>query len=186
MDATCVMNNQRNTMVMMACLAAGILTGVTSRLAAANPTPLLLNDPVDVSGDFRDFSDLYYLADKLADFDPATGTGKITWQRSEYFTRQAFNNMLAVIKPITPNEFPENQYAANPSLPFSIELVSPKTFRVRLTSGPQTHLNSEELMLAGAVPKDDSWKYEKVAGGHRLPQRQPVVSRRAHRDRKSK
>ena len=27
-------------MVMMACLAAGILTGVTSRLAAANPTPL--------------------------------------------------------------------------------------------------------------------------------------------------
>ncbi len=22
-------------------------------------------------------------------------------------------------------------------------------------------------MLAGPVPKDDSWKYEKVAGGHR-------------------
>src|ERR1017187_5492980 len=148
MDATCVMNNQRNTMVMMACLAAGILTGVTSRLAAANPTPLLLNDPVDVSGDFRDFSDLYYLADKLADFDPATGTGKITWQRSEYFTRQAFNNMLAVIKPITPNEFPENEYAANPSLPFSIEFVSPRTLRIRLTSGPQYHKKYEELMLA--------------------------------------
>ena len=152
---------------MMACLAAGILTGVTSRLAAANPTPLLLNDPVDVSGDFRDFSDLYYLADKLADFDPATGTGKITWQRSEYFTRQAFNNMLAVIKPITPNEFPENEYAANPSLPFSIEFVSPRTLRIRLTSGPQYHKKYEELMLAGEVPQDHSWKYSRVEGGHR-------------------
>jgi alpha-D-xyloside xylohydrolase len=152
---------------MMACLAAGILTGVTSRLAAANPIPPLLNDPVDVSGDFRDFSDLYYLADKLADFDPATGTGKITWQRSEYFTRQAFNNMLAVIKPVAPNEFPENEYAANPSLPFSIEFVSPRTVRIRITSGPQYHKNYEKLMLAGEVPQDHSWKYTKIEGGHR-------------------
>jgi alpha-D-xyloside xylohydrolase len=161
------MNNRRNTMVMMACLAAGILTVTTGRLAAANPIPPLLNDPVDVSGDFRDFSDLYYLADKLADFDPATGTGKITWQRSEYSTRQAFNNMLAVIKPITPNEFPENEYAANPSLPFSIEFVSPRTLRIRLTSGPQYHKKYEELMLAGEVPQDHSWKYSRVEGGHR-------------------
>ena len=83
-------------MPMIACLMAGILTGAAGRLAAANPLPPLLNDPIDVSGDFRDFSDLYYLADRLAAFDPATGTGKITWQRSEYFTRQAFDNMLAV------------------------------------------------------------------------------------------
>ncbi len=62
---------------MIACLVAGILTGASGRLAAANPMPLL-NDPIDVSGDFRDFSDLYYLADRLAAFDPATGTGKIT------------------------------------------------------------------------------------------------------------
>ena len=69
-------------------------------LAAANPPLPLLNDPIDVSGDFRDFSNLYYLADKLAEFDPATGSGKITYQRAEYFTRQAFDNMLAVIKPV--------------------------------------------------------------------------------------
>ena len=48
---------------------------------AANPTLPLLNDPVDISGDFRDFSDTYFLADKLAEFDPATASGKITYQR---------------------------------------------------------------------------------------------------------
>ena len=154
-------------MPMIACLVAGILTGAAGRLAAANPLPQLLNEPVDVSGDFRDFSDLYYLADKLADFDPATGQGKITWQRAQYITRQAFDNMLAVIKPVTPNEFPENEYAANPTLPFSIEFVSPRTVRIRLTSGPQYHKNSEELMLAGEVPQDHSWKYSRVEGGHR-------------------
>ena len=154
-------------MVRAACLGAILMLGATCRLAAANPTPLLLNEPVDVSGDFRDFSDLYYLADKLADFDPATGTGKITWQRSEYFTRQAFDNMLAVVKPVAPNEFPENEYAANPTLPFSIEFVSPRTVRIRITSGPQYRKNSEELMLAGEVPQDHSWKYTKIEGGHR-------------------
>jgi alpha-D-xyloside xylohydrolase len=134
---------------------------------AANPQLPLLNDPVDVSGDFRDFSNFYYLADRLADFDPATHTGKILYQRSQYAVRHAFDNDLAIITPAKPNEFPENEYAANPTLPFSIEFVSSRTVRIRMTSGPQVHKNSEELMLAGEVPKDDSWKYEKIAGGHR-------------------
>jgi alpha-D-xyloside xylohydrolase len=149
------------------CLSAGLLLSATRPLTAANPTLPLLNDPIDVSGDFRDFSDTYYLADKLADFDPAAHSGKIVYQRAQYFTRQAFDNMLAVIRPVAPNEFPENEYEANPSLPFSIEFVSPRTLRIRATSGPQFATPAEELMLAGPVPKDESWQYTKVEGGHR-------------------
>jgi alpha-D-xyloside xylohydrolase len=134
---------------------------------AANPQLPLLNDPVDVSGDFRDFSNFYYLADRLADFDPATHTGKILYQRSRYHVRHAFDNDLAMLETTEGNEFPENQYAVNPTLPFSIDFVSPQTVRIRMTSGPQVHPPQEELMLAGDVPKDDSWKYEKIAGGHR-------------------
>ena len=55
----------------------------TLQLAAANPQPPLLNDPVDISGDFRDFSNIYFLADKVAEFDPATASGKITYQRAQ-------------------------------------------------------------------------------------------------------
>src|SRR5664279_4057756 len=79
---------------------------------AANPQLPLLNEPVDVSGDFRDFSNFYYLADQLADFDPATHMGKIVWQRSQYSVRHAFDNDLAIVTPAKPNEFPENEYAA--------------------------------------------------------------------------
>ncbi len=148
----------------------GLLASIF-QLNAANPQLPLLNDPVDISGDFRDFSATYFLADKLAAFDPATGSGTITYQRSQYFTRQAFDNMLAVIKPVDPNEFPDNEYAANPSLPFSIQFVSPGTIRIRMTSGPQLHKSIEELMLAGPVPRDDSWKYESISGGHRYTSR---------------
>src|SRR6185295_10779626 len=33
--------------------------------------------------------------------------------------------------------------------------------------GPQTHKSTEELMLAGPVPKDNSWQYAKIDSGHR-------------------
>ena len=63
----------------------------------------LLNEPYDISPDFRNFSNTYYLADSLSAFDPVTGKGEITYHRYEYSTRQAFNNILAVLKPVKPN-----------------------------------------------------------------------------------
>ena len=78
----------------------------------------LLNEPIDISGDFRNFSNTYYVADSLSAFDPKTGKGEITYRRYQYFTRQAFNNMLAVLRPVRANEFPDREYAASPALPF--------------------------------------------------------------------
>jgi alpha-D-xyloside xylohydrolase len=140
------------------CLAA---TGM------AGAAPPLLNDPVDISSDFRALENSYYLADHLAEFDPAAHTGKIAYQRAQYRIRHAFNNDLSLVTAVPPNEFPENEYAANPELPFSIEFVSSRALRIRMTSGPQVHPPPPELMLAGPVPRDTSWKYEKISGGHR-------------------
>src|SRR3990172_4270242 len=102
-------------------LGVALFVSSAGGVCAANAPSPLLNEPVDVSGDFRDFSNTYYLADRLAEFDPATHSGKITYQRAEYTTRQAFDNMLAKLKEVPANEFPENEYAANPTLPFSLE-----------------------------------------------------------------
>jgi len=129
----------------------------------------LLNEPVDISGDFRNFSNTYYVADSLSAFEPKTGKGQITYRRYEYFTRQAFNNMLAVLRPVAPNEFPTQEYAASPSLPFSMEFTSPRTMRIRVSSRFQVKLDQESLMLVnGKAPQDNSaWKYNKIDGGHR-------------------
>jgi len=155
------MNNTLRS-VILACL----VTGRVLPLLAANSELPVLNDPVDISGDFRNFANSYYLADQLTDFDPAAHAGKIVWQRAQYAVRHAFDNDLVLIGATKPNEFPENEYAANPEMPFSIDFVSPRTLRIRMTSGPQVHPPQPELMLAGPVPQDASWKYSEVAGGH--------------------
>ena len=142
------------------CLAAA------TTIAATSPFTLL-NDPVDVSGDFRALENTYYLADQVADFDPTTHSGKIVYQRTQYRVRHAFDNDLSLITDVEQNEFPAREYAANPELPFTIDFVSPRALRIRMTSGPQVHPAQPELMLAGEVPADNSWKYEKVSGGWR-------------------
>jgi alpha-D-xyloside xylohydrolase len=139
---------------------------VAAAAAIATPPPLL-NDPVDVTGDFHALENFYYLADKVSEFDPSTHAGKVVYQRAQYRVRHAFDNDLSLITSVGANEFPDNQYAANPELPFSVEFISPRALRLRMTSGPQVHPPQPELMLAGPVPTDDSWKYEKITDGWR-------------------
>jgi alpha-D-xyloside xylohydrolase len=117
-------------------------------VGSTGKTEALLNEPIDISGDFRNFSNTYYLADSLSSFDPKTGSGRISYKRYEYFTRQAFDNMLAVLKPVNPNEFPTGEYAASPTLPFSIEFISARTLRIRTSSRFQVKPDEESLMLA--------------------------------------
>src|ERR1017187_5459554 len=95
-------------------IATGGLFCLAAATAIAATSPFtLLNDPVDVSGDFRALENVYYLADKVSEFDPATHAGKAVYQRAQYHVRHAFDNDLSLINAAGPNEFPENQYAAN-------------------------------------------------------------------------
>jgi alpha-D-xyloside xylohydrolase len=127
-----------------------------------------LNEPIDISGDFQSFTNTYYFADALVEFDPASASGKVEYQRHEYATRQAFNNMLASLVPVNANEFPGNEYAATPQLPIDIDFVSPRTIRLRMQSGPDQTLAEPSLMLVnGEAQVDNSWVYSAVPGGHR-------------------
>jgi alpha-D-xyloside xylohydrolase len=128
----------------------------------------IVNEPYDISGDFHDFTNTFYLASELTGFLPEQGTGKIIYNRYEYFTRQAFNNMLGVLRPVPANEFPPVEYAASPSLSFSVEFVSPRSLRIRAASGPDFRTDEESLMLVkGKAPADDSWIYTRTNAGHR-------------------
>ncbi len=130
----------------------------------------LMNEPVDITDDFRSFRNTYYLADKLVDFDPATGTGKILYNRFEYSTRVAFNNMLGVLRAVGPNEFPVGEYEVSPTLPFSIEFISAKTVRIKAQSGfvVPSVANEPSLMLVNNnMSPSKEWKYTKTAYGHK-------------------
>jgi alpha-D-xyloside xylohydrolase len=129
--------------------------------------PGLLSEPVDISGDFHNYTNAYFLADHLDSFDPATGRGTISWQRHSLYPRIAFDNMKEGLNPFEGLTFPGGEYAVNPSLPFSIEFVSPRTVRIRIKTSLELKPDEPSLMLAGEPPRDDSWKYERMAGGYR-------------------
>ena len=150
-------------------LLAFLYTPLQGQIPMHSPdnSQVLLNEPLDISRDFRDFSNTYYLADSLAAFDPKTGQGELLYRRHEYYTRLAFNNMLAILRPVRPNEFPTAEYAVSPSLPFSVEFVSPRTVRIRASSRFQVKPDQESLMLVnGKAPRDNgSWRFSENSGG---------------------
>ncbi|EIJ39970.1 family 31 glycosyl hydrolase, alpha-glucosidase [Galbibacter orientalis DSM 19592] len=129
----------------------------------------VLNAPVDVSEYFYDYQNTFYFADKLADFDPKTGKGKVEYKRYQYQSRQAFNNMLMKPDTVPANEFPATEYEVSPNLPFEIQFISDRTVRIKMTSGPQFNPEKESLMLVdGVAPQNpDQWKYSKIKEGHK-------------------
>ncbi len=128
----------------------------------------LINEPVDISPDFRSFTNTYFLADTLADFDPQTASGHIEWQRNRYYRRMAFNNELAVLQPFHGVVFPDSEYATNPVLPFSLQFVSPRTVRIRMNTGIVVKPEVDSLMLVRQPPDDRAdWRFSRVKDGYR-------------------
>jgi alpha-D-xyloside xylohydrolase len=145
--------------------AAGVAAPAWAQ--SGNQPPPLLSDLVDVSRDFRDYTNAFYLADSLAEFDPATASGRVTWLRHQLVPRLAFDNMLAGLRPFAGAVFPEKEYATNPTLPFSLQFVSPRTVRLRMRTGMPARPDGESLMLVKEPGHDGSWRYERIEGGHR-------------------
>ncbi|WP_229793636.1 glycoside hydrolase family 31 protein [Salinimicrobium marinum] len=145
------------------CLTVGILQA-GAQIQNAN----VLNEPIDVSKDFEDYSNTFYFADELVSFNPEAGEGTVKYKRHTYQTSQAFNNMLMKPDTVAANEFPATEYEASPELPFKIQFVSDRTIRIKMASGPQFHNQEESLMLInGTAPSNpEAWTYSKIEGGH--------------------
>ena len=90
----------------------------------------------DVSTDFYDLSNTYFLADSIVSFDAAKGEGLVNWKRYRMSPRQAFN--LNGYWPVRMQmlDFPDAAYDNDPNLRISIEFVSPKAARIRMLTTP--------------------------------------------------
>lgn len=127
----------------------------------------LLNEPLDISEDFTDYRNTFYLADELVDFDPGTGKGTLKYLRHNYATRQAFDNMLSRLVPAEANEFPSTEYEASPELPFEIQFISERTIRIKTTSGPQFRKQTSLMLMDGEVENNiKAWSYSAIENGH--------------------
>ena len=90
----------------------------------------------DMSTDFYDLSNTYFLADSLVSFDAAKGEGLVQWKRYRMSPRQAFN--LNGFWPVRMQmlDFPDAAYENDPELRLSIEFITPRTARIRMLTTP--------------------------------------------------
>jgi alpha-D-xyloside xylohydrolase len=134
---------------------------------SAQSDQLLMNEPLDLSPDFKDYLNTYFLADSLAAFDPATGKGSVKWRRSRYTPTHAFNYTQHALRPTGQNEFPASEYEADPVLPFALEFVSARTVRLKMQTGTVVATPEESLMLV-QEPQNQigSWQYQRLDRAH--------------------
>ena len=120
----------------------------------------VLGDPVDVSPDFQRLENTYFIGSRLTSFDTSTGQGTLQWDRYLRSTTLSFNKIDVGFTRGRSTEFPGTEYDQDPSFPFAISFVTPRTIRVRLSTRAAPLNDGQSLMLAGPVAKDTSWRVE--------------------------
>lgn len=128
----------------------------------------LMNIQKDMSTDFYDLSNTYFLADSLASFDVVKAEGLVNWKRYRLSPRQAFN--LNGYWPVRMQmlDFPDAAYDNDPNLKISLEFITPRTVRVRMLTTPIEPKDSDQddVMFCDAFKargKGQAWKATQTA-----------------------
>ena len=121
----------------------------------------------DMSTDFYDLSNTYFLADSLVSFDAAKGEGLVQWKRYRLSPRQAFN--LNGFWPVRMQmlDFPDAAYENDPALKIKIEWISPRTARIRMLTTPVESKNedADDVMFCDGFKAKKSFIANKTAFG---------------------
>src|SRR5205814_3339782 len=121
----------------------------------------VLGDPIDVSQDFQRMDNVYFVGARVTSFDPTTGQGRLQWDRYLRNTTLSFNKIDVGFTRGRATEFPGTEYDQDPSLPFSLTFLSPRTVRLRFSTRAVPLGEENSLMLAGPVPRDN-WRVEQT------------------------
>ena len=129
----------------------------------------LMNVQRDMSTDFSDLSNTYFLADSLASFDAATATGLVKWDRYRLSPRQAFN--LNGYWPVRMQmlDFPSTEYDNDPQLKIQLSFISPRCIRLTMLTSPVEPKNEDasdpmfapeflQKMASNGSPSASEWR----------------------------
>ena len=115
--------------------------------------------PKDVSTDFSDLANTYFLADSVVSFDEEKGEGLVEWKRYRLSPRQAFN--LNGYWPVRMQmlDFPDAAYENDPAMKIKVEWITPRTVRVRMltTSVEPKNTDKDDVMFCDAFKAKKSY-----------------------------
>ena len=123
----------------------------------------VLNQAVDVSGEFGKLENTCFVAADVVAFDPASGKGTLRWKRHSRKPRLAFDQVVVPLEETKAWEFPP-EYEQDPVLPFELSFVTPRTIRVRLQARAAAGVQAPSLMLVGEPERSTAWPPRQEAG----------------------
>ncbi len=128
--------------------------------------PNLQSQAIDVSADFADLANTYFLADSLNSFNTANGTGTVKWDRYRLSPRQAFNlNGTWPVK-LQMLDFPDPAYDNDPALKLQVRLISPRTVRVTMLTTPvemKEDDNDDPMFVSAPMCDNTGWSVKESA-----------------------
>ncbi|MGN0009864.1 MAG: TIM-barrel domain-containing protein, partial [Marinilabiliaceae bacterium] len=126
----------------------------------------LQSQAIDVSADFADLANTYFLADSLNSFNTANGTGTVKWDRYRLSPRQAFNlNGTWPVK-LQMLDFPDPAYDNDPALKLQVRLISPRTVRVTMLTTPvemKEDDNDDPMFVSAPKCDNTGWSVKESA-----------------------
>lgn len=119
------------------------LMSASAQIQTNNGVEYLQNQAKDMSTDFSDMANTYFLADSLVSFDTNSGEGLVNWKRYRLAPRQAFN--LNGFWPIRMQmlDFPDTQYDNDPNLKIRVMPIDERTIRVTMYTSPVEDKNTD-------------------------------------------
>lgn len=122
--------------MILSIMALVSMTAAEAQLQTNNGIEYLQCQARDMSGDFCDLANTYFLADSIASFNPDKGEGLLNWKRYRLAPRQAFN--LNGYWPVRMQmlDFPDTQYDNDPNLKILVRQIDDRTLRVTLFTSP--------------------------------------------------
>ena len=154
----------------MFCALAWMCSGVLAmaQVPTDGSVQYLMNGPCDLSADFYDLGNTYFLADSLVDFDTEKCEGVVEWKRYRLSPRQAFNTNGRWPVGLDMLDFPGTEYDNNPALRMKLRFVSPRTLRITMFTSPiePSVDEADDVMFAHPVSTDKgAWKGSATAEG---------------------
>ncbi len=147
----------KSTIALLALMAA---IPAAAQVQQFGQVPNLQSQAIDVSADFADLSNTYFLADSLSNFNVTDATGTVNWKRYRLSPRQAFNLNGTWPVALKMLDFPDAAYDNDPNLKFQVRFVSPRTIRVTMLTTPveMAEDDANDPMFVAAPKCDDkSW-----------------------------
>jgi alpha-D-xyloside xylohydrolase len=119
--------------------------------------PDLLNHPFDISPDFRQLANEYFLPGQVTEFDAFHAKGKIQWNFHRYTLDWFFNKIDKHLQQSNDKGAPFQDYDVHPRCEFSFSFISSRTIRLRMKTTTAQQQDHPSLMLDGELANSNEW-----------------------------